>query len=273
MIQAAPSDRTDLNSLSKIMVRNKNGDMVPITTLLDFHKILQPESMTRYNMFTAATITATQKSGYSTGDAIAIVNEEAAKLQAGYEIEYSGMTREEIKSGSQTLYIFLLCFLFVYLILCAQYESYILPWSVMLSLTVGMFGVYFFVKVFGITNNIYVQIALVMLIGLLGKNGILIVEFARQRHEHGMTIVQAAIEGATARLRPILMTSFAFVFGMLPLIIEGGAGSAGNHSIGVAAAGGMLIGTLVGVFVIPTMYIIFGSLDAAVRKRSNLIKK
>jgi len=273
MVQAPPADRTDLNSLSKIMVRNNDGNMVPITTLLDFRKIMQPESMTRYNMFTAATITATQKPGFSTGDAIAAINNEATKLQAGYVIEYSGMTREEIKSGSQALYIFLLCFLFVYLILSAQYESYILPWSVMLSLTIGLFGVYFFVKMWGLTNNIYVQIALIMLIGLLGKNGILIVEFARQRHEHGMTIVQAAIDGATARLRPILMTSFAFIFGMLPLIVEGGAGSAGNHSIGVAAAGGMLIGTLFGVFVIPTMYIIFGSLDAALKRKSNLIKK
>ena len=273
MVQAPPADRTDLNSLSKIMVRNDAGNMVPITTLLNFKKILQPEAMTRYNMFTAATITAAQKSGYSTGDAIAAVRQEAAKLQAGYEIEFSGMTREEIKSGGQAIYIFLLCFLFVYLILCAQYESYILPWSVMLSLTIGLFGVYFFVKIWGLTNNIYVQIALIMLIGLLGKNGILIVEFARQRHEHGMSIVEAAISGATARLRPILMTSFAFIFGMLPLVIEGGAGSAGNHSIGVAAAGGMLIGTAFGVFVIPTMYIIFGSLDAAVSKRSKHIKK
>ena len=272
MVQAPPSDRTDLNSLSKIMVRNKNGNMVPITTLLSFKKVMQPESMTRYNMFTAATITATQKSGYSTGDAIAAVREEAAKLQAGYEIEFSGITREEIKSGGQAIYIFLLCFLFVYLILCAQYESYILPWSVMLSLTIGLFGVYFFVKIWGLTNNIYVQIALIMLIGLLGKNGILIVEFARQRHEHGMSIIQAAVDGAIARLRPILMTSFAFIFGMLPLIIEGGAGSAGNHSIGVAAAGGMLVGTLFGVFVIPTMYIIFGSLDAAMRKKNHIKK-
>ena len=267
MVQAPPSDRTDLNSLSKIMVRNSDGSMVPITTLLDFRKVLQPESMTRYNMFTAATITAAQKSGYSTGDAIAAVREEAAKLQPGYEIEFSGITREEIKSGGQAIYIFLLCFLFVYLILCAQYESYILPWSVMLSLTIGLFGVYLFVNMWGITNNIYVQIALIMLIGLLGKNGILIVEFARQRHEHGMSIVDAAISGAKARLRPILMTSFAFIFGMLPLIVEGGAGSAGNHSIGVAAAGGMLVGTLFGVFVIPTMYIIFGSLDVAMKKK------
>jgi HAE1 family hydrophobic/amphiphilic exporter-1 len=143
----------------------------------------------------------------------------------------------------------------------------------MLSLTIGLFGTYFFVNIFGITNNIYVQVALIMLIGLLGKNGILIVEFARQRHEKGMSIVEAAIEGAVVRLRPILMTSFAFIFGMLPLIMKGGAGSAGNQSIGVAAAGGMLIGTLFGVFVIPTMYVIFGSLDAALRKKKTGVLK
>ena len=221
-------------------------------------------------MFTAATITGKQKVGFSTGDAIDAVREEAAKLQAGYEIEFSGMSREDIKSGSQAIYIFLLCFLFVYLILCAQYESYILPWSIMLSMTIGLFGVYFFVKIWGLTNNIYVQVALIMLIGLLGKNGILIVEFARQRYEQGMSIVEAAVEGATSRLRPILMTSFAFIFGMLPLIVEGGAGSQGNHSIGVAAAGGMLIGTLFGIIVIPTMYIIFGSLDIAVSKKKRV---
>ena len=267
MIQAPPSDRTDLNSLSRIMVRNNTGEMVPITTLLEFRKTMQPESMTRYNMFTAATITGKQKPGYSTGDAIEAVRQEAANLQAGYEIEFSGMSREEINSGSQAIYIFLLCFLFVYLILCAQYESYILPLSIMLSLTLGLFGVYFFVKIWGLSNNIYVQVALIMLIGLLGKNGILIVEFARQRYRQGMNIVEAAIEGATSRLRPILMTSFAFIFGMLPLILEGGAGSQGNHSIGVAAAGGMLIGTLFGIFVIPTLYVIFESLDARLRNK------
>ena len=267
MIQAPPSDRTDLNSLSRIMVRNKTGEMVPITTLLEFRKTMQPESMTRYNMFTAATITGKQKPGYSTGDAIEAVRQEAENLQAGYEIEFSGMSREEIKSGSQAIYIFLLCFLFVYLILCAQYESYILPLSIMLSLTLGLFGVYFFVKIWGLSNNIYVQVALIMLIGLLGKNGILIVEFARQRHNQGMKLIEAAVEGATSRLRPILMTSFAFIFGMLPLILEGGAGSQGNHSIGVAAAGGMLVGTLFGIFVIPTLYVIFESLDAKLRKK------
>ncbi|MDR2231800.1 MAG: efflux RND transporter permease subunit [Tannerella sp.] len=271
MIQAPPEDRVDLNSLSRIMVRNQKGQMVPISTLLTFRKVQQPESMTRYNMFTAATISGKQKTGYSSGDAIAAVREEAAKLQAGYEIEFSGMSRAEIKSGSESLYVFLLCFLFVYLILCAQYESYILPWSILLSMLIGLFGVYFFVYIWGLTNNIYVQVSLIMLIGLLGKNGILIVEFARQRHEQGMSYVEAAVEGATVRLRPILMTSFAFICGMLPLIIEGGAGSAGNHSIGVAAAGGMLIGTLFGVVVTPTLYVIFASLDAALRKKKQRI--
>ena len=268
MIQAPPSDRTDLNSLSRVMVRNNTGKMVPITTLLTFEKVMQPESMTRYNLFTAATISGKQNTGYSSGDAIQAVREEAAKLEAGYEIEFSGMAREEIKSGGQAIYVFLLCFLFVYLILCALYESYILPWSIMLSLIIGLFGVYFFVKIWGLTNNIYVQVSLIMLIGLLSKNGILIVQFARQRHDHGMSIVDAAIEGAVARLRPILMTSFAFIFGMFPLILEGGAGSAANRSIGVAAAGGMLIGTLFGVIVIPTLYVIFGSLDVAIRKKN-----
>jgi HAE1 family hydrophobic/amphiphilic exporter-1 len=267
MIQAPPADRTDLNSFSRVMVRNNQGNMVPITTLLTFKRIYQPEVLTRYNMFTAATITGKQKTGYSTGDAIAAVRRVASTLPIGYSVEFSGISREEIKAGSQALFIFLLSFLFVYFILSAQYESYILPWSVMLSLSIGLFGVYFFVHFLGISNNIYVQVALIMLIGLLAKNGILIVEFARQRREHGMSIVQAAIEGAGARLRPILMTSFAFIFAMLPLILEGGAGKAGNNSIGIAAAGGMLTGTAFGIFVIPTMFVIFQTLDEKLRKR------
>ncbi len=267
IIQAVPADRTDLNSLTKVMVRNKQNQMVPLTTLISFQKVYRPESITRYDLFTAATVQGKQKKGFSSGDAIAAVKEEASKLPVGYEIEFSGMSREEIKSGSQAIYIFVLCFLFVYFVLCAQYESYVLPLSVMLSLTIGVFGVFLFINLFGITNNIYVQVSLIMLIGLLGKNGILIVEFARQRRDHGMDIVTAAIEGATARLRPILMTSFAFIFGMLPLILESGAGKAGNNSIGVAAAGGMLIGTVFGIFVIPTMYIICENIDEKIRKK------
>ena len=169
------------------------------------------------------------------------------------------MTREEISSSGEQGLIFLLCFIFVYLILAAQYNSYILPWSVMLPLAIG--GIFIFINMLGIDNNIYVQVAMIMLIGLLAKNGILIVEFAKQRHENGMSITEAAIDGAKARLRPILMTSFAFIFGMIPLCLETGAGAIGNVSIGVSAAGGMLTGTLFGVLVIPVMYIIFQRLD------------
>ena len=171
------------------------------------------------------------------------------------------MTREEISSSGEQGLIFLLCFIFVYLILAAQYNSYILPWSVMLPLAIGIGGIFIFINMLGIDNNIYVQVAMIMLIGLLAKNGILIVEFAKQRHENGMSITEAAIDGAKARLRPILMTSFAFIFGMIPLCLETGAGAIGNVSIGVSAAGGMLTGTLFGVLVIPVMYIIFQRLD------------
>lgn len=261
MVQAEASARQNIQSLSKIMVRNSNGEMVPITAFVEFKRVFGSESLSRYNLFTAATITGAPAPGFSSGDVIAAIDAIGKDLPSGYGFEYSGMTREEIASGSQSTFIFLLCFLFVYLILAAQYESYILPWAVMLSLIVGIFGVFFFVWVAGVDNNIYVQVALIMLIGLLAKNGILIVEFAVQRRRHGLSIVESAIEGAQSRLRPILMTSFAFVFGMVPLILERGAGAAGNISIGIAAAGGMLIGTLFGIFVIPILYIIFRSLD------------
>lgn len=267
MVQADAKDRADLSSLSKVMIRNSEGKMLPITTVLTFRKVNVPESMTRFNLFTAATVTGKPKAGFSTGDAIAVISQESKFLPIGYEIEYSGITREEIKSGSSAIYIFLLCFIFVYLILCGLYESYILPFAVMLSLTMGITGVYLFVKFWGLTNNIYVQISLIMLIGLLAKNGILIVEFARQRREQGMNIIKAAISGGTARLRPILMTSFAFIFGMLPLVLEQGVGRGGNNAIGVAAIGGMLIGTVFGVFVIPTMYLLFEMLDERTKSK------
>lgn len=265
MVQAESSARENLQSLSKIMVRNSQNTMVPITAFVQFKRVFGSESLKRYNLFTSATITGSAADGYSSGDAIAAINTIAKEvLPAGYGYEYSGMTREEIAAGNQSLYIFALCFIFVYLILAAQYESYILPWAVMISLAAGIFGVYFFVWLAGVDNNIYVQVALIMLIGLLAKNGILIVEFAVQRRNHGLSIVQSAIEGAQARLRPILMTSFAFIFGMIPLVLESGAGAAGNVSIGVAAAGGMFLGTLFGVFIIPVLYVMFRSLDERV---------
>ena len=261
MIQAAPEFRDDLLSINSIKVRNSNGDMVPVSTLVDFRRVYGPESLNRFNLFTASTITGSPNAGYSSGDAIAAIREVGDNLPVGYGDGFTGMTREEISSSGEQGLIFLLCFIFVYLILSAQYNSYILPWSVMLPLAIGIGGIFIFINMFGINNNIYVQVAMIMLIGLLAKNGILIVEFAKQRHENGMSVTEAAIDGAKARLRPILMTSFAFIFGMIPLCMETGAGAVGNVSIGISAAGGMLIGTLFGVLVIPSMYIIFQRLD------------
>lgn len=261
MIQAAPEFRDDLLSINSIKVRNSNGDMVPVSTLVDFRRVYGPESLSRFNLFTASTITGSPNPGYSSGDAIAAIREVGDNLPVGYGFDFTGMTREEISSSGEQGLIFLLCFIFVYLILAAQYNSYILPWSVMLPLAIGIGGIFIFINMLGIDNNIYVQVAMIMLIGLLAKNGILIVEFAKQRHENGMSVTEAAIDGAKARLRPILMTSFAFIFGMIPLCLETGAGAIGNVSIGVSAAGGMLTGTLFGVLVIPVMYIIFQRLD------------
>ena len=200
--------------------------------------------------------------GYSSGDAIAAVERVAAEtLPRGFDIEWSGMTREEILSGNQTVYIFGVCLLFVYLLLAAQYESFLLPMPVLLSLPTGIFGSYIALVLVGLDNNIYAQVALVMLIGLLAKNAILIVEFAIARNKEGYDIIPAAIEGARQRLRPILMTSFAFVAGLIPLCIATGAGATGNRSIGIAAAGGMLIGTIFGLVIIPGLYIFFAKLE------------
>lgn len=271
MVQAEPTERGNINSLSKIMVRNSKGEMVPVSTFVNFKRVYGPMSMERYNLFISTRINGAPAPGYSTGDAIAAIQEEGEKLPNGYGYEFSGMTKEEIDSGGQSIYVFILCFVFVYLILAAQYESYIIPWAVMLSLIVGLFGVYFFVWIAGLDNNIYVQVALIMLIGLLAKNGILIVEFAVQRRAEGMSIKDSAIEGARERLRPILMTSFAFIFGMLPLVRASGAGANGNISIGVAAAGGMFIGTLFGIFVIPVLYVMFKKLDEMIKPQREQI--
>lgn len=200
--------------------------------------------------------------GYGSGDAIAAVEKIAKEsLPKGFDIEWSGMTREEILSGNQTIYIFIVCLVFVYLLLAAQYESFLLPMPVLLSLPTGIFGSYIALLVCGLDNNIYAQVALVMLIGLLAKNAILIVEFAVASHKEGNDIIPAAIEGARQRLRPILMTSFAFIAGLIPLCVASGAGSVGNRSIGTAAAGGMLIGTVFGLVIIPGLYIFFATLE------------
>jgi HAE1 family hydrophobic/amphiphilic exporter-1 len=221
-----------------------------------------PQSISRFNLYTSISITGSPKTGYSSGNAISAIQQVASQtLPAGYSFEYSGLTRQELSAGNQTTFIFLLCLIFVYFLLSAQYESYILPFSILLTLPVGLAGAFLFTKIFGIDNNIYVQITLIMLIGLLAKNAILIVQFAVERRRNGMDIIQSAIQGAEARLRPILMTSFAFVLGLLPLMFATGAGANGNHSIGTGAIGGMLTGTLIGIFITPILFIVFQSLQ------------
>ncbi|WP_428328684.1 efflux RND transporter permease subunit [Mucilaginibacter sp.] len=262
MIQADYGYRSNPVGLNKIFVRNDAGTMAPITEFVTLTKVFGPESISRFNLFTAISVTGSPNPGYSSGDAINAIKAVAAeKLPAGYGYEFSGLTREELSTGTQSAYIFLLCLVFVFFLLSAQYESYILPFAVLLSLPIGLSGTYIFAKVAGIDSNIYLQISLIMLIGLLAKNAILIVEFALERRRTGMEIVQAAIEGAVARLRPILMTSFAFIFGIMPLMFSTGAGAIGNRSIGTGAVGGMFIGTLLGVFAIPVLFIIFQSLQ------------
>ena len=256
-IQALPQDRATESDLNKLYVRTDNGEMAPITQFVNLHRIYGPQSVTRFNLFNSSAITVGMKPGFSSGDAIDIIEREAKNLPANYDIAYAGITREEIHAGHQTRLIFILCLLFVYFLLSAQYESYLLPLSVLLSLPLGVFGAYFSTKMMGLENNIYFQIALIMLIGLLAKNAILIVEFAIQRRRHGEPLLDSAIDGAKARLRPILMTSFAFILGLMPLVFAKGVGAVGNRSIGTGAAGGLLIGTLSGVFVIPMLYILF----------------
>jgi len=258
MYQAEPHFRADLESLNKVMVRNNSGEMSPISQFVELTKTLGPQIITRFNLFTAIHVQGAPAIGYSTGEAIQAIEQVASQtLPIGYGFEYSGMTREEISAGGQTLYIFLLCLIFVYFLLCAQYESYLLPFAVLLSLPIGLSGAYIFAFIFNISNNIYLQITLIMLIGLLAKNAILIVEFSAEARRKGASIPQAAIQGAVVRLRPILMTSFAFILGLLPLMLSQGAGAIGNNSIGSSAVGGMLIGTLFGVFAIPTLFVIF----------------
>lgn len=258
MIQADYAYRANETGLSKIFVRSGNGTMAPITEFITLKKVFGPEAIERFNLFTAVSVTGQPNPGFSTGDAINAIKQVAVeKLPAGYGYEFSGLTREELASGTQSIYIFILCLVFVYFLLSAQYESYILPFAVLLSLPIGLSGTYIFARIFGIDSNIYVQISLIMLIGLLAKNAILIVEFALERRRQGMDILQSAILGAEARLRPILMTSFAFIFGIMPLMFSTGAGAIGNRSIGTGAVGGMFIGTLLGVFAIPVLFMIF----------------
>ncbi len=262
MVQADPAYRTKPDDVLNMRVKNDQGEMVPYANFIRLERVYGPEQLTRYNMYTSAMVNGDAAPGYSSGDAIKAIQAVAIKeLPKGFGYEWSGITREEIISGDQALYIFAICLLFVYILLMAQYESLFLPLSVLLSLPTGIFGAFGLLYLMGLQNNIYAQVALVMLIGLLGKNAILIVEFANQRYKEGLPVVEAVIEGSVARLRPILMTSFAFIAGLIPLCIASGAGALGNRSIGAAAAGGMFVGTLFGLIIVPGLFVFFTKLS------------
>ena len=235
----------------------------PITQFITLKRVYGPDNISRFNMFTSIKVNGNPKPGYSSGQAIQAIQEVANEtLPSGYGFEYSGMTREEQQSsGSTTAIIFILCLVFVYLLLSAQYESYILPLVVILSIPAGLMGSFIFAQFMGVENNIYMQIALIMLIGLLAKNAILITEFALERRQSGMSIVSAAVLGASARLRPILMTSLAMVIGLLPLMFASGVGANGNSTLGTGAIGGMLIGMICQIFVVPALFVAFQHLQ------------
>jgi len=269
MAQADIKYRTNAESLDGIYVKNNVGEMVPAKTVVNLKRVYGPETVTRNNLFNAVTINGVPKPGFSTGDAIKAVEETAKQaLPRGYSYEWTGVTREEIKTGGQTGFIFLLSIIFVYFLLAAQYESYILPFAIILTIPTGVLGVFAFIGWAGVENNIYVQIGLIMLVGLLAKNAILIVEYAVQRRRAGMGLVESAIEASRLRLRPILMTSFAFIVGLLPLVFTHGASAKGNESIGTSAVGGMLTGVILGVFIIPVLYVIFQYLQEKVTGRT-----
>ena len=259
IVQAAPEYRAMPEDILKLYVKNNKDEMVPYSAFMKLEKVYGLSEITRHNMYNSSEISGSAASGYSSGAAIKAIQEVAdAKLPRGFGIDWAGISADEVAQGNQAIWVFLICLGFVYLVLAAQYESFILPLSVILSLPAGIFGAFLLLKFTGLENNIYAQVAMVMLIGLLGKNAVLIVEFAIQRHAAGKTVLEAAMEGAKARFRPILMTSFAFIAGLLPLVIATGPGKIGNRTIGTAAAGGMLLGTICGVFIIPGLYYVFG---------------
>ena len=262
MIQADPSARISPETLNQIKVRN-GSEMAPITQFMSLRKVYGPDNIDRFNMYTSMSVNGSVAAGYSSGEAIQAIREVAAEtLPQGYGYEFSGMTREEANTGtSTTALIFVLCMVFVYLLLSAQYESYILPLAVLLSIPFGLAGSFIFAQFMGVDNNIYMQVGLIMLIGLLAKNAILIVEFAVDRRRQGMSILWSAIAGSAARLRPILMTSLAMVIGLLPMMFASGVGANGNSTIGTSAIGGMLIGMSTQIFIVPVLFVAFQSLQ------------
>ncbi len=259
MVQASPEYRALPTDILKLYVKNDHDEMVPFSAFMRMEKVYGLSEITRQNMYTASEISGAAADGYSSGEAIKAITEVAEKtLPRGYAIDWAGISKDEVARGNEAIYIFLICLGFVYLILAAQYESFVLPFSVILSLVAGIFGAFLLLRIMGLENNIYAQVAMVMLIGLLGKNAVLIVEFAAQKHKDGESVLVAAIEGSAVRFRPILMTSFAFIAGLIPLVFASGPGATGNRTIGSAAAGGMLAGTVFGVLIIPGLYYVFG---------------
>jgi HAE1 family hydrophobic/amphiphilic exporter-1 len=262
-VQASPEYRRLPKDILDMWVKNDKGEMVPFSAFMRIEKSQGANEINRYNMYTTASIRGDAAQGYSSGEAIKAVQEVAAKtLPRGYDIDWGGLSKDESSRGNEAIYIFLIVLAFVYMVLAAQYESFLLPLAVIFSLPAGIFGAFLLIKLTGLANNIYAQVGLVMLVGLLGKNAVLIVEFAVQEHEHGMSVRDAAIAGAKARFRPILMTSFAFIAGLIPLVIATGAGAIGNRTIGTAALGGMLFGTVFGVIIVPGLYYVFGTMAA-----------
>ncbi len=260
-VQARSEFRRYPEDLDNLFVKNDKEEMVPYSAFITREKKLGLNGITRYNLYTSAAIQCAPAAGYSTGQAIQAIKEVGAKLPRGFDVGWSGLAYDEARKGNEAVYIFLIVVAFVYLVLVGQYESFILPLAVILSLPVGLFGSFLFLQAMGLANDVYAQIGLVMLVGLLGKNAILIVEFAVQRRLEGVSLKDAAVEGARLRFRPIQMTSFAFIAGLLPLVVATGAGAIGNRTIGATGAGGMLIGTIIGVLVIPGLYYLFGQLD------------
>jgi HAE1 family hydrophobic/amphiphilic exporter-1 len=260
-VQSDPKFRRLPSDILNLFIKNDQGEMVPYSAFMKLVKTQGPNEITRYNMYNSAAIQGLPAKGYTTADAIQAVREVAElTLPKGYDIAWEGLSYDESMRGNESIYIFAIVLAFVYFVLAAQYESFIIPLAVVFSLPVGIFGTFFMLEIMGLENNIYAQIGLIMLVGLLGKNAVLIVEFAVQKRHEGFTILEAAIEGAKVRFRPILMTSFAFIAGLIPLIIATGAGAIGNKTIGSAALGGMLFGTVFGVIIVPGLYYIFGSL-------------
>lgn len=258
MVQAAPQYRLDTEALNNIFVRNSSGQMSPISQYLTLTRIYGSESLSRFNLFSAISVTGLPADGYSSGQALKAIEEVAkTELPEGYGYEFGSMSREEASKGNTTTIVFVVCIVFIYLILCALYESLMIPFAVILSVPFGLMGSFLFVKLWGLENNIYMQTGLIMLIGLLSKTAILLTEYASARRQQGMTITQAALSAAKARLRPILMTSLTMIFGMFPLMFSHGVGANGNISVGVGTVGGMLIGTLGLLFVVPSLFIVF----------------